>query len=52
MVSLINKPYYNEFMNLVANSKNSIKLCAPFIKNDITERVSIQLKQRTQELMF
>jgi phosphatidylserine/phosphatidylglycerophosphate/cardiolipin synthase-like enzyme len=47
MVSLINKPMYDCFMDLISSSTNSIELCAPFIKNDITKSIYLLKKQNT-----
>lgn len=35
MVSVINKPFFNDFLSLAAGSQRSIKICAPFIKADV-----------------
>jgi len=35
MLSILNKPIYDMFTELVGISKNNIKLCAPFVKQDI-----------------
>lgn len=39
MLSIINRPFFNDFMELAADSKSSIKLCAPFIKKDIVDEL-------------
>ncbi len=45
MSELIRDQFYNQFMDLCSNSKESIKLCAPFVKsNIINEILSISKK--------
>lgn len=39
MISIIKSPSYNDFFNLVKESKKNIYLCAPFIKKEIVDRI-------------
>lgn len=39
MVQLLNIPLHDEFFSLINSSKNKIKLCSPFIKNDIVDEI-------------
>ena len=39
MLKLLKNPSEPIFMNLITNAKNSIVLCAPFIKKEIIKRV-------------
>lgn len=36
---ILNTPIYNEFLNLVCSTKGNIKLCSPFIKSEIVDRI-------------
>ncbi|MDR2201680.1 MAG: phospholipase D-like domain-containing protein [Clostridiales bacterium] len=35
MTTIINNPYYSEFLTLSANARRSVRLCAPFVKVDV-----------------
>lgn len=35
MIKILNEAIYDEFMHLVDSSKKDIKLCAPFIKENV-----------------
>jgi phosphatidylserine/phosphatidylglycerophosphate/cardiolipin synthase-like enzyme len=39
MIKVINTPVYNDFFNLVQSSEKNIKLCSPFIKNEIVDEI-------------
>ena len=39
MVTIINKPFFNNFLELVAESSASIRLCSPYIKQDIVQAI-------------
>lgn len=45
MVKILNGPVYDEFLNIVENSTNEIKLCAPFIKTGIINDILRYKKQ-------
>lgn len=36
---ILNTSIHNEFLNLVGSAKSNIKLCSPFIKNDMVNRI-------------
>jgi len=39
MTEIITESFYDKFMDLCANSRRSIRLCAPFVKNDVVENI-------------
>ncbi|MHB1457052.1 MAG: phospholipase D-like domain-containing protein [Armatimonadota bacterium] len=39
MISIINQPIHNIFMERVNNSERSIKLCSPYVKSDIIDEI-------------
>ena len=39
MIQILNKPMYDIFMAKCADARESIKLCAPFVKSDIVEDI-------------
>jgi hypothetical protein len=39
MIRIINTPFYDDFIKLCVATKNSIKLCAPFVKHDIVDNI-------------
>ena len=45
MVNILNDAIYDEFMDLVENTNNEIKLCAPFIKTNIVNDILTYKKQ-------
>ena len=48
MVSVINKPFFTDFLSLAARSQRSIKLCAPYIKADIINALYSVIKTDVQ----
>ena len=36
---ILNTSIYDEFLNLVGSAKSNIKLCSPFIKSDMVNRI-------------
>ncbi len=39
MTTIINKPFYEEFLKLCSEAKESINLCSPFVKLDIVKDI-------------
>jgi len=39
LIKLLNKPMYDDFLNSISSSKEEIRICSPFIKNDIVNSV-------------
>ena len=39
MIEIYNTPMYNNFFNLAESSEDNIKLCSPFIKNEIVDEI-------------
>jgi len=39
MIQILNTPIYRLFFDLISSTKHSIKLCAPFIKNNIIKEI-------------
>ena len=48
MVSILNDPIYDKFMNLVENANKEIKLCSPFIKTNIINDILAYKKQNVK----
>ena len=50
MISIIKSPSYNNFFNLIKESKSNIYLCAPFIKKEIVDKI-LEYKKEGIEMM-
>jgi len=46
MTEVITTAFYDRFMDLCANSRRSIRLCAPFVKGDVVGDVMIVRQQK------
>jgi hypothetical protein len=49
MLSIINSPWKNKFFNYVDKSVNSLKICSPFVKNDVVQEI-YKVKNKSTEL--
>ena len=48
MIEIINKPINDLFYNLVSDSKKTIRLCAPYVKQDIVNNIYVNKRKNVK----